>query len=85
MPTMTRSTGSEVVTLRGGLLAPVDALRLLWDFEERDLIVRLSDDGGLLVGPRNKLTPADRERIRTHRDALVELVKYCNNLVEEPV
>ena len=69
----------ELVVLRGGLTVPVEALRLLWLLEERDFEMRLAEDGALLVTPGSKLTTADRRAIAEHRDALRELVAYCDN------
>jgi hypothetical protein len=75
MPT---STASDFVTLAGGLSVPLNALQTLWAFEDRGLTVRLAADGALLVGPRDRLTPADREAILAYRDQLVSLVRYCD-------
>ncbi len=71
------STASDsIVILRGGLTVSLPALRVLWDLENRGLTIRLDADGGLLVGPRDRLTPADRELIHRHRDQLIALVSY---------
>ena len=74
----TIAPASELVALRSGLVVPVMALRVLWGLEERDFDVRLADDGALLVAPGSKLTTADRRAIAQHRDALRELVAYCD-------
>ena len=76
MPTTAQD--SELVSLRGGLVVPVEALRILWALEERDFDIRLADDGVLCVMPGSKLTSADRRAIAAHRDALRELVAYCD-------
>ena len=78
---MTTSTASEFVILRGGSAVEVAALKLLWRLEDRGLDIRLDDDGRLLVGPRDALTPRDRAGIREHRDSLVELVRYCDEVI----
>ena len=39
MPT-TASTASEPIMLKGGVVVSLEALRLLWDFENRGCIVR---------------------------------------------
>jgi hypothetical protein len=65
---MPMATASETVVLKGGLCVSIDALRLLWAFENRGCIVRREEDGTLFVGPRHEITPADVERIREHRD-----------------
>ena len=84
---MTTSPDSEhqIVSLRGGLVVPVEALRILWLLEERDFDLQLSDDGVLLVAPASKLTTDDRRTIRRHRDALRQLVRYCDGLNADPV
>ncbi len=74
----TIAPASELVALRGGLVVSVEALRLLWLLEERDFDVRLAENGALLVVPGSKLTTADRRAIAQHRDALRELVAYCD-------
>ena len=75
----------ELVTLRGGLVVPVEALRILWLLEERDFDVRLAHDGALLVVPGSKLTTDDRRTIRRHRDDLRQLVRYCDGPNADPV
>ena len=53
------------------------AVRLLWSLEDRGVAVRLDErDGALLVGPRGRLTDADRRAIRAYRDELRELVQH---------
>ncbi len=71
------SSRSEFVALKGGLAVPLAALQLLWRLEDRGLEVRLSERGGLLVGPRAELTPDDRAAIREHKPVLVTLVAYA--------
>lgn len=66
----------NLVTLKSGLTVPIDALRLLWQLEDRGLSIR-SDGDGLAVGPRDLLSDADRDLIRQHRDDLCALVRYC--------
>ena len=83
MPTI--APVSELVTLRGGLVVPVEALRILWLLEARDFDVRLADDGALLVTPGSKLTAADRRAIAQHRDALRDLVAYCAGPIADRV
>jgi hypothetical protein len=77
---MATAIASETVVLKGGLCVSVEALRLLWAFENRGCIVRCEDDGPLFVGPRNQLTEVDVERIREHRDELVALVNCCETV-----
>ncbi|MEP6592479.1 MAG: hypothetical protein ABJC51_02235 [Acidobacteriota bacterium] len=71
------ATAIDTVTLKGGGVVSLAALRLLWSFEHRGCIVRQAEDGMLLVGPRDRITDAERVHIREHRDALLRLVTYC--------
>jgi hypothetical protein len=73
------SSNPPLVMLKNGLAVPVDALRLLWQLEDRGLHVRRDGDG-LAVGPRDHLTDDDRHAIRQHRDELLALVKYCEDV-----
>ena len=69
MPTTT-SPASELVSLRGGLVVPVEALRILWALEARDFTIWLTATGGLRVAPGSRLTTDDRAAIAEHRDEL---------------
>lgn len=75
-------TAPETITLQGGFVVTLDALRLVWDLEERGFHVRLAEDGGLLVGPRSRLTPADDRAIRQHRNDLLALVRYVDEAIQ---
>ena len=77
---MATTSASELVTLRGGLAVPVEALRALWDLEERQFSLCLAADGALLVSPGSQLTADDRVAIRCHRDDLRQLVSYCDEV-----
>ena len=77
---MTPSEPVEPVVLRGGTTVAFAALQLAWALEGRGLTFRVAEDGRLLIGPRHLLTPADREAIRAHRDELVVLVHYCQQV-----
>ncbi len=81
MPAAT--TAPELVTLKQGLVVSVNALRLLWDLEDRGFDVRLGDGRPykVLVGPSPRLTTEDKAAIHTHRDALAELVRYVDEVV----
>ena len=86
MPMMTRSpttTAPELVTLKGGLAVSVDALRVLWDLEDRGFEVKLGDGQRykVLVGPRARLTVEDKAAIDAHRDDLAELVRAVDEVV----
>ena len=75
---MTTSVASEIVTLKGGLAVSVDALRVLWDLEDRGFELWL-DAGVLCVRPAVS-DASDREAVRAHRDELAALVAYCDDL-----
>ena len=86
MPMMTSSkttTAPELVTLKGGLVVSVDALRVLWDLEDRGFDVKLGDGHRykVLVGPSDRLTAKDKASIHMHRDALSQLVRYVDQRV----
>jgi hypothetical protein len=68
----------RTVVLRGGLTASLPALRLLWDLEARGF--RREQDGKLSIGPRACITPDDDEAIRAHRDELLTLIRYCDEV-----
>ena len=79
---MQTSVTSEdvLVVLRPGVSVTQEALRLLWEFEARDLTVR-RDGPWLLVGPQNQLTPADRSAIKAHKDELMSLLRVFDGVV----
>ena len=81
MPATT--TARELVTLKSGLVVSVEALRVLWDLEDRGFEVKLGDGRRfkVLVGPSNRLTSKDKAAIATHREALAELVRYVDEVV----
>ena len=76
-------TAPELVTLKSGLVVSVEALRVLWDLEDRGFDVKLGDGRPfkVLVGPSNRLTSKDKAAIDMHRDALAELVRYVDEVV----
>ena len=80
MPTMATPSNVETVVLRGGRRVSVEALRLGWDLEGRGCWLRLTGDGRLTIGPRDRLTDTDRDRIRHHRDELVRLVQATDGV-----
>lgn len=76
MTTLFATNAHTVVTLRGGLTVPLAALRLLWDLEGRGFTLRIgADDGCLIVSPHSRLTLAEDQSIRAHRDQLLALVR----------
>ncbi len=78
---MATTSASNTVVLKGGLCTPLAVLRVLWDLEDRGAQVRLAADGGLLVGPPGLLSAGDRALIRRHRDELVRLVTYVDEVI----
>ena len=74
------STASESVTLKGGCVVSLSALQLLWTLEERGLCIA-RDGEQLAVSPRSMLTDTDRGSIREHRDELMALVNYVEEIV----
>lgn len=72
---MTTSPSDSFVSFPGGLTLPVEAVRLALSLEARGL--HLAVDGDLLrVGPRGRLTAADRRSIRRWRDHLRAIALY---------
>ncbi len=70
------SSGSDALVLKGGAVVSIKALNIAWGLEARG--AQLTADGdGLLVAPRELLTPEDRANIRAHRDQLLALVRYA--------
>ena len=57
------------------------ALQLLWNLETRGLSVTIREaDGCLYVRPKGRITAADAAAIRQHRDELLALVRYCEEI-----
>ena len=79
----TTTTVPELVTLKGGLVVSADALRMLWDLEDRGFDVKLGDGRHykVFVSPVDRLTAADKAALHEHRDALAELVRYVDEVV----
>lgn len=51
----------------------MNAVSLFTDLRERGFAVEIST-GGVAVSPATRLTPEDAQQLRTHRDALLELL-----------
>jgi len=64
------------ITLKGGLVASLEALCLLWALERRGFVLQSLGDR-LHVQPSSALSDQDRLEIRHYRDELVALVRYC--------
>ena len=65
----------DSVELRGGVMVPGDAIRLIVDLEARDHVVS-AKDGKLLVTHGSTLTPEDWIAIKRWRVDLLKLVAY---------
>jgi hypothetical protein len=70
------SPDRSLIVLREGVIAPIEALELLWSLESRGLQVTLEGDV-LAVGPRNRITDTDRGAIRYYRYHLQAVVACC--------
>jgi hypothetical protein len=68
-------TASQTVTLKGGIVVSVDALKLLWSLEDRGCDVRV--DGGGALRLLGKVTERDREAVRAHQQDVLNIVRYC--------
>ncbi len=66
---------SDFVQLAAGPIVPIAAWRLALDLESRGCSLHLDGDA-LVIGPREKLTQADRDAIRRWRNHLCALVAY---------
>ncbi len=67
---------SELVTLKGGLVMPVEIIRRLIDLEDRGAEFHLETGGHFLVVPPTLLTPEDTHFIREHRDLVRDAIIY---------
>ena len=73
-------TGPETIVLPGGLVAPVEALRWLWELEDTGYQIRLDGDE-LVISPGSQLTRQQRLAIRRHKRPLVTLVRYADEVI----
>jgi hypothetical protein len=78
--TMPTTAALDTIMLKDGFIVSLEALRLAWNLEERGFRVRLADDGGLVVSPRSNITPSDDQDIRVHRDELIALARYAEDI-----
>lgn len=69
-------SSERYVTLRGGLVVPVEALQLAWQLEDRGFRIALAGDDALRVTPGSALTEADVALIRQHKPALLAIIAY---------
>lgn len=79
MPQTPTSSSPNVIMLKGGVGAPVAALRLGWALEDRGIVFR-AQEGRLAVsaatGGKADLTPGDRDAIRKWKPHLLALAAY---------
>jgi hypothetical protein len=69
--------------IKSGLLVSIDAIRFALDAESRGLeLVPDSDGYGLLAGPRERITDADRDAIRRYRFHLHAILACCDVVVQ---
>ena len=76
------ASSDHLVTLKGGLVASVEALRILWALEDRGFQIERVDPDKLRVHPVAALTSADVAAIREHKGELLALVRYCTEGVQ---
>lgn len=81
MTTTAPVSESQIIALRDGLAVPLEALRILWDLESRRFDFGIAHDGALVVSPGSNLTSVDRQTIQRHRDDLLRLVAYAEQVV----
>ncbi|HMF96094.1 MAG TPA: hypothetical protein VKE96_17445 [Vicinamibacterales bacterium] len=68
-------SSSDFVVLRGGLALPLPVIRLALELESRGLHMR-ADGDMVVIGPKELLTDADRDAIRTWKPHLLALLEY---------
>lgn len=66
---------ADRITLQGGVVVSLRALRLAWEFEARGCSLVL-DNEELRVVPSTSLTALDLDRVQRHHRDLVRLVRY---------
>ena len=72
----TASSPDRYVTLRAGLVLPVEPLRLAWALEDRGFRLAV-EEGALVVRPGSALTADDRAAIRRWKSHLFAIAQYC--------
>jgi hypothetical protein len=64
------------VTLRGGLIVPLEALQLAWSLEVRGATFAVEGTELVVDTPRDILTDGDRAAIRRWREHLKAIASY---------
>lgn len=63
------------ITLKGGFVVPVEALRLAWRLEEIGISMRV--EGNVLVlRPRDRIPPEDLPTLRRYQRDIMRIVEY---------
>lgn len=68
---------TEYVTLKGGLVLPLPALRLFWSLEDRGFHLTVDADQTFVLTPTERLTDADRAGIYRWWRHLAAIVSYA--------
>jgi hypothetical protein len=64
------------VTLKGGLVVPLEALRLAWSLEDRGATFSVEGEDFLVDGPADLLTETDQAGIRRWKQHLIAIASY---------
>ena len=70
------SSPDRSIVLRAGIVAPIEALELLWSLESPGLEVTLEGER-LAIGPRHLISDHDRAEIRRLSGHLQTCVECC--------
>lgn len=74
-PASRNVANDETVTLSGGLIVQVPALRVLWELESRGCEMGVDGDV-IVVRPGSKLRPKERAVIQQHRGDVIAAIRY---------
>ncbi len=77
------ASSADAVTLRDGPTVSARVLSALLSLERRGFRFSLAADGRLYVRPSARLPEPDRVFVQRHRDAICEIVAYCDGLASE--
>ena len=73
------SDTSSFITLKGGLVASIEALDLLWNLEARDFAIEAVEGERIRITPPDRLTAEDVAAIRRLKPELLALVRHCDS------
>jgi hypothetical protein len=71
------SEAPTLVMFRGGFVAPLRVLSVLWQLENRGARFELEAEGGFRVIPASILTVDDTAFLRRHRDEARRVLEYA--------